>query len=84
MALYIYIYQGRIEGEQFIAVNVLKNIDNQVTYMSIEKFMGCIFLAQRWLWLLRNKQSKDQNYKMFAQFSPLFKLYYKAKKYNNS
>ena len=28
MALYIYIYQGRIEGEQFIAVNVLKNIDN--------------------------------------------------------
>ena len=24
----LYIYQGRIEGEQFIAVNVLKNIDN--------------------------------------------------------
>ena len=52
----LYIYQGRIEGEQFIAVNVLKNIDNQVTYMSIEKFMGYIFQLRDGCGKVRNKQ----------------------------
>ena len=58
----LYIYQGRIEGEQFIAVNVLKNIDNQVTYMSIEKFMGYIFQLRDGCGESKKQtESKDQN-----------------------